>query len=172
VFETNAIGPFHMAKAIAPSLIAQGWGRIVNVTTSHTTMTLETFSPYGPSKAALEAATVVWAKDLAHSGVTVNALVPGGPVNTRMIPKEEVLDRNTLLQPEAMMAPIVWLMSAASDGVTGRRFVAKQWDPALDPRAAAEKAGAPAGFETGVQPPRKRGYLARKIFAGHVGGQQ
>jgi 3-oxoacyl-[acyl-carrier protein] reductase len=45
-----------------------------------------------------------------------------------------------------MMAPIAWLMSAASDGVTGRRFIAKQWDPALDPAAAAAKAGAPAGW--------------------------
>ena len=44
------------------------------------------------------------------------------------------------------MAPIVWLMSAQSDGVTGRRFIGKAWDPALAPGAAAEKAGAPAGW--------------------------
>jgi 3-oxoacyl-[acyl-carrier protein] reductase len=146
VIETNFVGPFQMAKAIAPTLVAQGWGRIVNVTTSYTTMMLEGFSPYGPSKAALEAATAIWAKDLAGTGVTVNALLPGGPANTRMIPEHEASDRGKLVQPEVMMAPIVWLMSAASDGVTGRRFVAKEWDAALDTRAAAEKAGAPAGF--------------------------
>jgi 3-oxoacyl-[acyl-carrier protein] reductase len=146
VIETNFVGPFQMAKAIAPALIAQGWGRIVNVTTSYSTMMLEGFSPYGPSKAALEAATAVWAKDLASTGVTVNALLPGGPANTRMIPAHEASDRSKLVQPEVMMAPIVWLMSSASDGVTGRRFVAKDWDRSLDPRAAAEKAGAAAGF--------------------------
>jgi 3-oxoacyl-[acyl-carrier protein] reductase len=146
VFETNIIGSFQMAKAIAPALVAQGWGRIVNVTTSYTTMMLEGFSPYGPSKAGLEAATAVWAKDLAGTGVTVNALLPGGAANTRMIPLEEVPDRSKLVQPEVMMAPIVWLMSTASDGVSGRRFVAKDWDPALDPRTAAEKAGAAAGW--------------------------
>ena len=57
--------------------------------------------------------------------MTVNALLPGGPGNTRMIPLEEVPDRSKLVQPEVMMAPIVWLMSAESNGVTGRRFIAK-----------------------------------------------
>jgi 3-oxoacyl-[acyl-carrier protein] reductase len=144
--DTNVNGPFMMAKAIAPVLVAQGWGRIVNVVTSHFTMVMDGFSPYGPSKAALEAATVIWSKDLAGTGVTVNALLPGGPGNTRMIPVEEVPDRSKLVQPEVMMAPIVWLMSTKSDGVTGRRFIAKEWDPALDASAAAAKAGAPAGW--------------------------
>ena len=71
-------------------------------------------------KAALEAATVIWAKDLAGTGVTVNALAPGGPANTRMIPATEVTDRSTLIQPEVMIAAVVWLMSPRSDGVTGR----------------------------------------------------
>ena len=144
--DVNFNGPFMMAKAIAPALVAQGWGRIVNVVTSHFTMVMDGFSPYGPSKAALEAATVIWSKDLAGTGVTVNALLPGGPGNTRMIPVEEIPDRSKLIQPEVMMAPIVWLMSPQSDGVTGRRFVAKQWDPSLDPRIAAQNAGAPAGW--------------------------
>jgi hypothetical protein len=39
--------------------------------------------------------------------------------NKRMISKSEVGDRFTLIQPEAMMAPIVWLMSVHSDCVTG-----------------------------------------------------
>jgi 3-oxoacyl-[acyl-carrier protein] reductase len=146
VIDTNVNGSFQMAKAIAPRLVEQGWGRIVNVTTSFTTMVLEGFAPYGPSKAALEAATAIWAKDLAGTGVTVNALVPGGPGNTRMIPQHEAADRSKLVQPEVMMAPITWLISAQSDGVTGRRFVANQWDPALSPAVASERAGAAAGW--------------------------
>ncbi len=146
VIDTNVVGTFQMAKAVAPGLIAQRWGRIVNITTSHPTMVAEAFSPYGPSKAAIEAATVVWSKDLAGTGVTANVLLPGGAGNTRMVPADEVPDRASLVQPEVMMAPICWLMSGASDGVTGRRFIAKLWDAALDPRVAAEKAGAPAGW--------------------------
>lgn len=146
VIDTNVNGTFRMAKAIAPKLVEQGWGRIVNVTTSHTTMVAEGFSPYGPSKAAIEASTATWAKDLASTGVTVNALVPGGAGNTRMVPDYEETDRAKLVQPEVMMAPIKWLMSAQSDGVTGRRFIAKDWDPSLPPAAAAAKAGAAAGW--------------------------
>ena len=146
VIEINVIGKFQMAKAVTPGLIERGFGRIVNITTSHPTMVAEAFSPYGPSKAAIEAATVIWAKDLANTGVTANVLLPGGAGNTRMVPPEEVPDRASLVQPEVMKAPIRWLMSRASDGVTGRRFIGKMWDPALDPRVAAEQAGAPAGW--------------------------
>jgi 3-oxoacyl-[acyl-carrier protein] reductase len=151
--DTNVNGPFMMAKAVAPALVRQGWGRIVNIVTSHFTMVMDGFSPYGPSKAALEAATVIWAKDLVGTGVTVNALLPGGPGNTRMIPLAEVPDRSTLVQPEVMAAPIRWLMSTASDGVTGRRFIAKVWDPALPPAEAAKQAGASAGWEINAPKP-------------------
>src|ERR1700722_620053 len=144
--DVNVNGPFLMAKAIAPQLVRQGWGRIVNIETSSYTIMMDGFSPYGPSKAALESSTVIWAKDLGGTGVTVNALAPGGPANTRMIPKSEVDDRSTLIQPEVMMAPIVWLMSARSDGVSGRRIIAKEWDADRLQREDPEKIGTPAGW--------------------------
>ena len=46
-----------MSRAVAPHLLRQGWGRIVNVTTSLDTMYRGNYTPYGMSKAALEAAT-------------------------------------------------------------------------------------------------------------------
>jgi 3-oxoacyl-[acyl-carrier protein] reductase len=146
IIHTNVDGPFMMARATVPYLLAQGWGRVVNVVTSFSTMLLAGHSPYGPAKAALEAATVVWAKDLASTGISVNALLPGGRANTRMIPEADVPDRAALLQPQVMVAPIRWLMSHASDGVTGWRFVGKDWDPKLDPQEAAKKAGRPAAW--------------------------
>src|SRR5258708_27515032 len=51
---TNAGGAFFMAKAAVPRFRAQGWGRIINVTTSFFTMLRAGFSPYGPAKASLE----------------------------------------------------------------------------------------------------------------------
>jgi 3-oxoacyl-[acyl-carrier protein] reductase len=146
-FDVNVNGAFFMARTIAPYLVTQGWGRIVNITTSYPTMQKLNFSPYGPTKAALEAATVIWSKDLAETGVTVNALLPGGRANTRMIPVDEVSDREALIQPEIMVPPVTWLMSVDSDGITGRRFIAKNWDPRLTPREAALNAGAPAGWQ-------------------------
>lgn len=148
VIDTNVNGPFMMAKAVVPRLIAQGWGRIVNIVTSYSTMQAAGFSPYGPSKAALEAATVAWSKDLDGTGVTVNALLPGRAANTRMIPPNEVSDRSRLVQPEAMGAPILWLMSTASDGVTGYRFNAQAWDPTVNPQEASRKAGSAAGWQS------------------------
>ena len=115
-----------MARAAAPHLIAQGWGRIVNVVTSYTTMLK--YTPYGAAKAMLEAATVVWANDLAGTGVTVNALLPGGPADTAMVPVKLVPDRSRLVRPEAMVGPAVWLTSPSSDGVTGHRFIGQDWD--------------------------------------------
>jgi 3-oxoacyl-[acyl-carrier protein] reductase len=144
--DVNVNGPFMMAKAITPRLIEQGWGRIVNIETSLYTMMMDGFSPYGPSKAALESATVIWSKDLAGTGVTVNALLPGGAANTRMIPQSEVTDRSTLVQPEVMMAPIVWLMSPRSDGVNGRRIIAKEWDADRLQSEPPDKVGSPAGW--------------------------
>jgi NAD(P)-dependent dehydrogenase (short-subunit alcohol dehydrogenase family) len=144
--DVNVNGAFLMAKAVTPHLVAQGWGRIVNIETSFFTMMMEGFSPYGPSKAALESATVIWAKDLANTGVTVNALLPGGPANTRMIPNIEISDRASLIQPEVMAAPIMWLLSPQSDGVTGRRIIAKDWDEKQLRSEAPSNIGTPAGW--------------------------
>jgi NAD(P)-dependent dehydrogenase (short-subunit alcohol dehydrogenase family) len=145
-FDVNVNGPFVMTQAVVPLLVAQKWGRIVNVVTSQNTMVAEGFSPYGPTKAALEAATVIWSKDLAGTGVTVNAILPGGAADTRMIPAGEEIDRSKLIKPELMGPPIVWLLSQASDDFTSARLIAADWDPELPPAQAAAKACSPAGW--------------------------
>ena len=63
-------------------MMRQGWGRIVNVTTSLGAMLNAGCPTYGPSKAALEAPSAIMAKDLDGSKVTVNVLFPGGITNT------------------------------------------------------------------------------------------
>ena len=69
-------------------MLRAGWGRIVNISMNYKTMRRGGFSPYGPSKAALESETIIWAQDLARTGVTVNALLPGGATHTGMIPSD------------------------------------------------------------------------------------
>ena len=46
-----------------------------------------------------------------------------------------------------MLPPLLWLVSPAADHVTGKRFLGTNWDAALAPDAAAEKAGAPIGWK-------------------------
>ncbi|MGZ5896834.1 MAG: SDR family NAD(P)-dependent oxidoreductase, partial [Xanthobacteraceae bacterium] len=73
IIDTNVNGPFLMTKAAVPHMMAAGWGRVVNISMSYETMKRQGFSPYGPSKAALESETIIWAQDLKDTGVTVNA---------------------------------------------------------------------------------------------------
>jgi 3-oxoacyl-[acyl-carrier protein] reductase len=141
VVDTNVNGPFLLARAATPHLLAAGWGRIVNVSMNHATMRRRGFSPYGPSKAALESETLIWAADLQGTGVTVNALLPGGATSTGMVPDHvSATLRASLLQPEIMVPPLLWLVSTAADHVSGRRFVATRWQ-SNDPLAAVEEAG-------------------------------
>jgi hypothetical protein len=62
------------------------------------------------------------------------------------VPPSAPFAREELIAPAAMAAPALWLASPASDGVTGRRFVAGLWDPTLPPAEAAEGAGAPIAW--------------------------
>lgn len=152
IMNTNAMAPFMLAKAVVPHLIEQGWGRIVNVTTSLDTMIRPGWTPYGPSKAALEACSAIWAGDLADTGVTVNVLVPGGPANTGIVPSASSPDRGAMIQPDVMQAPIRWLLSRASDGVTGRRFLGVRWDDGVPVEQAIEASSAPAAWsQLGIQ---------------------
>ncbi len=146
MLDVNVFGPQLMARTAAPAMIEAGRGRIVNITTSLNTMYRAGAGCYGPSKAALEAHTRIMAHDLEGTGVTANILIPGGPVNTRMIPEASGVARDALIQPAVMRAPVVWLCSDDSDGVNGMRFIALQWDPALPREERIEKAGAPAAW--------------------------
>lgn len=142
----HTTAPLALTNAVVPEMTRQGWGRIVNVTTSLGTMLAAGMPAYGPSKAALEALSAIMAKDLDGTGVTVNVLVPGGVTNTPMISDEAGFERDKLIQPEVMAPPLVWLVSDAAGKVTGRRFLAIRWDPALPPEKAADKAGAPVAW--------------------------
>jgi NAD(P)-dependent dehydrogenase (short-subunit alcohol dehydrogenase family) len=141
----HTTAPLALTNAVVPEMMRQGWGRIVNVTTSLGTMINPGFPTYGPSKAALEALSAIMAKDLDGTGVTVNVLVPGGITNTPMV-SESGFDRAKMIQPEVMAPPLLWLVSDAAGKVTGRRFLGVHWDPTLPPEEAAEKAGAPVAW--------------------------
>ncbi len=147
IIDANVNGPFLMARAVVPRMLAQRWGRLINISMNHQTMRRAGFSPYGPSKAALESETIIWAQDLAGTGVTVNALLPGGATATGMIPDDlPPAARQGLLDPAIMVPPLLWLASAAADDVTGVRLVASRWYRAHQPGEAARRASTHAGW--------------------------
>lgn len=100
MIDTNVNGPFLMARAGAPHMLKSAWGRIINMSMAYATMRRRGFSPYGPSKAALESETLIWAQELDGTGVTVNAVLPGGATLTGMIPESfPEAERRRLLNP-------------------------------------------------------------------------
>jgi NAD(P)-dependent dehydrogenase (short-subunit alcohol dehydrogenase family) len=147
VIDANVNGPFMMARHAVPVMLRARWGRIVNVSVSQGTMRRRGFSPYGPSKAALESETIIWAQDLEGTGVTVNALLPGGATLTGMIPQTvPEKTKSALLDPSIMVPPLLWLVSPEADGMTGRRLVATQWQAGSDGKLAAAAATEQAGW--------------------------
>jgi 3-oxoacyl-[acyl-carrier protein] reductase len=151
VMDTNYVAADQLARRVASRMVERGWGRIINVTTKLDTMNRAGNSPYGPSKAALEMATEIWAKEVAGSGLTINILNPGAGANTPGM-ASEMRDASRegrvpkLVEPEQMVAPLLWLVSPLADAVNGMRFDANAWDPAIDPTRAARAAGRRAGL--------------------------
>lgn len=76
--EVNLTAPFLLTKAVLPSMMAQRYGRIINVSSSAGRM-VSTLggAHYTASKAGLLGLTRAAAKELGQFGITVNAICPG-----------------------------------------------------------------------------------------------
>lgn len=73
----NLCGPFHLIRAVAPQMIAQGFGRIVNISSMAARGGLFRQSGYAASKTGLLGLTRNATLELARSGITCNAVLPG-----------------------------------------------------------------------------------------------
>ena len=124
VIETNTVGVFLMSRAVVPHMLAAGRGSIINVTINHETMVRRGFSPYGPSKAALEAMTSCWAAELEGSGIHINLLAPGGATATGMVP-DPPPEGVELLDPDIVVPAALHLALAQS---SGERILATEWN--------------------------------------------
>ncbi|KAI9744324.1 MAG: hypothetical protein M1818_002476 [Claussenomyces sp. TS43310] len=81
-YRINVLGPLLLIKAASPYLPSDRSGRIVNISSISSSLGLHGQSIYGGTKAALDAMTRTWARELAERA-TVNSVNPG-PVNTDM----------------------------------------------------------------------------------------
>ena len=140
----NATAPIMMSRAVLPHMLKANSGRIITVTTSLGTMVREGYLLYGSSKAAAE---------------VVDGRAGGGPGRHRGYGEcagSGRRDRHAagrrcgrpikMLRPEIMLPPLLWLVSDEAATVSGRRFIAADWDTRLSPGQAAEAAGAPVAW--------------------------
>lgn len=79
VLAVNATGTYLVTKAFLPAMIAAGWGRIITMSSVSAQRGGGVFGkvPYSAAKAAILGFTKALARELADSGVTVNAVAPG-----------------------------------------------------------------------------------------------
>jgi len=126
-FAVNVTGTFHTCRAFTPGMVARGWGRVVNVASIAGKEGNPNLGPYSASKAAVIGLTKSLGKELATTGVLVNAVAPAvieTPMNAATAP--EVLDRLVSLIPMRRMglarevAELVgWLASERCSFSTG-----------------------------------------------------
>ena len=86
------------------------------MTTKLDTMNRVGTHPYGASKAALEMATEVWAKDVEGTGLTINIVNPGAGANTPgMADEMRAMSREgrapRLVEPDEMVPPLLYVVS-------------------------------------------------------------
>ncbi len=91
VLAVNLSAVFHASKAVIPSMIENGWGRIVNIASVHGLVGSENKSAYVAAKHGVVGFTKVVALENARNGLTCNAICPGY-IDTELI-REQI--RNT-----------------------------------------------------------------------------
>jgi NAD(P)-dependent dehydrogenase (short-subunit alcohol dehydrogenase family) len=96
LYDVNVRGPYFLTQAVVPSMVEQGRGVIVNLTSIHAFAGMPEHSVYAGTKGAIVAQTREMAIELAMKGIRVNAIAPGA------VPVENQYKAVPDLDPEAM----------------------------------------------------------------------
>lgn len=113
---------FHVVQAFVPHLVANGWGRIIVISSPLASNPPEDTAPYAIGKAAEEALVLTLAREVRDSGVTANVL------QVRTIDVEHKRDQepgpenSAWTTPEEIAAMILYLCSEEAGIVNGARI--------------------------------------------------
>jgi len=134
VVEINYFGPLHMHHACLPGMVARGAGRIVNIASDAARVGSSGEAVYAGCKAGIIAFGKTVAREVAKSGVTVNAVCPG-PTETALLDSffddsefgqklyeglKRAVPMRRLGQPEDLPGIVAFLASAEAGFITGQ----------------------------------------------------
>lgn len=139
VIMNNLTSVFLFCREVIPSMLENGGGSIVNVSSVHALATLEGYSAYSASKGGISALTRAIALDYARQNIRVNTVLPGA-VHTPMLessvknldtPREEIMKQwndsqpiGRVGQPEEIATVILFAASSENSFMTGATLVA------------------------------------------------
>lgn len=130
VLAINLEASFFLPQRLAPAMIAQGWGRIINIASLQSVRALANGGPYGASKGGVMQLTRSQAEAWSRHGVCANAIAPGffatpltapvvsNPGRWEAMAARTFVGRNGEL--DDLRGAAIFLASRASDYVTGQ----------------------------------------------------
>ncbi|MCU1551762.1 MAG: putative short-chain dehydrogenase/reductase [Glaciihabitans sp.] len=126
-FSVNANGVFNLCRAVIPGMKDKGWGRIVNMASIAGKEGNPNLSAYSASKAAVIGLTKSLGKELAETGILVNAIAPAvieTPMNASNTPEMlsymiSKIPMGRLGQAHEVAALVSWLASEECSFSTG-----------------------------------------------------
>ena len=125
VIDANLTGPYFVSKAAIPHM-PEG-ASIINVVSGVSVEGRAEWGAYSVSKFGIEGLTQILAAELEERGIRVNAVDPGGmrtDMRAAAYPEE---DPSTKITPEENTDVFLYLASDESEGVTGERFKAQEF---------------------------------------------
>jgi NAD(P)-dependent dehydrogenase (short-subunit alcohol dehydrogenase family) len=132
VMAVNVRGVFLMAKHVAPHMIAQKYGKIINISSGTVSRGIPNFAHYVTSKGAVTAFTRSLSRELGEYNICVNNLAPGFTLSDTVIKenpghlehsRQPALVRRAIKRdqyPEDLLGALVFLASPGSDFMTGQ----------------------------------------------------
>ena len=130
ITEINLLGTFHVNRAIVPSMVEAGYGRIVNIASVAGKEGNPNASAYSASKAGVIGLTKSLGKELANLDIAVNCVTPAA-ARTRIFDQmtQEHIDfmlakipRGRFLELKEAASMIIWLCSRENSFTTGSVF--------------------------------------------------